>query len=459
MPFAPLDDNWRDAAEFLGLKLVSEHVKESVDPGDILQDETNTLLRNYKNARPYMLAVINDQRTSATEDAVRYLSNMEIRVVNSLIVNRELTLGEGKIIPDPDARIYLEETTLQRIGSAGRAQRAGILYVRKGYERYYDVMGSPLAEYLRIPGLADAFVILLDRRNKNGRMRYIDTRKLTEQDVSEMRKLFNLAGVLDEEEENGLESSDNDINDHLIRKLKKELETPPGSDQNGIYDENEDTIRTEATIDTKETRPQQPETDNDMIEFPPLDVDQVDSIKVTSFQPADSSFDGGDHPRRRGGRGRVPNWERDQRLRDAYGERGERLVYKLEIKRLCVMGLTEPESEVRWLRMDGQSTADHDIDSLDMVDGELVPIIIEVKSTPGNDFRVHMSKEELKCAQRHGKYYRLHRIIDLASSSPKEFIFENLFDLWQRGLADIEPKDTYVILPKPAPVLEIEEEV
>ena len=174
----------------------------------------------------------------------------------------------------------------------------------------------------------------------------------------------------------------------------------------------------------------------------------INPIQVIAFEPAQpigSGKGGGGHGRRGG----VPNWERDHRLKEAYGERGEALVYELELRRLKKLGVERPEEIVCWLRKVGRSTANHDLEFKDLLDAEWVDIVIEVKSTPGRDFRFEMSKEELHCAQQYGTRYQLHRVIDVSSATPVVYIYENPYHLWQRGLAVIEPRDTYVILPDP----------
>ena len=104
---------------------------------------------------------------------------------------------------------------------------------------------------------------------------------------------------------------------------------------------------------------------------------------------------------------------------------------------------------MRWLREEGNETADHDLESKDLDDGKWVDIVIEVKATPARDFRFHMSKQELICARRERERYRLYRVIDVASASPEIYAFENPYTLWEEGKAIIEPRDTYVTLPDP----------
>jgi hypothetical protein len=192
-----------------------------------------------------------------------------------------------------------------------------------------------------------------------------------------------------------------------------------------------------------EKSPQEPEP----IEFPEIDVAQV---QFTLVGASDGTLPPEPKPSgRTGGGGGRRDWERDQRLREAYGERGERLVKMLELERLHNLGLDRPEEFVRWLREEGNETADHDMESKDLANGKWTDIVIEVKATPGRDFRFQMSKEELLCARRARDRYRLCRVIDVASASPEVYVFENPYTLWEQEKAYIEPRDTYVTLPDP----------
>ena len=432
LPFAPMDDNWRDAAQYLGLKSISEHVEESCTPGMMLDADGKRLENRFKKARPYMLAAVYDRRESRTQDVARYLSNLEIVVVDGLVVHRRLTIPPEKVIADTEAHVYLEETTAKRVGSAGRAPRSGTLYVRKGLEQHYDLLAGPIAEFIRIPGLADAFVILLDRGGKDGRLRYLSTRGLSEEHVCEMRAELRNLGVADE-----LESTEEDpaLNRHLLRQLHQgepeQPTSPPEPPETPPPDDGD----------------QGEETEAESIQFPPLDLSQVHVSHVGTENGVLPPERG--RQKRKGGGGRWRDWEHDQRLRDAYGERGERLVKMLELERLRDLGVEMPEQFVRWLRQEGNLTADHDLESKDLRDGKWVDIVIEVKATPARDFRFPMSRGELICAQHYLDRYQLYRIIDVASASPQVYVFENPFTLWKEGRSYIEPRDTYVILPDP----------
>jgi len=438
LPFASLDKNWGDAAQYLGIHPISKCIEESCVPGHVLETESNRLENRFKAARPYMLAVVYDQRESETEDVARYLSNLEVRVVDSLVVHRRLTIPPEKILADDEARVYLEETTGPRAGSAGRASRTGTLYVRKGFEENYDLLAGPIAEFVRIPGLADAFVILLDRGGKDGRMRYLRTRGLSEQHVQEMRDVLAHLGVWVEPEPDVEEGPA--LNRHLLNQLEKDVQRQPPQPETAPAPQ--PPSQAGAVAPAGGERPAQAP-----VQLPPLGLSQVRLIFVDlegAALPAESS-----EPGHGGGGGGKRDWEQDQRLREMHGEQGERLVKMLELDRLRGLGFDHPEEVVRWLREQGDETADHDLDSKDLVDGKWVDIVIEVKATPARDFRFHMSRQELRCAQRVRDRYRLYRVINVASASPEVYAFKNPYTLWREGRALIEPRDTYVTLPDP----------
>jgi hypothetical protein len=437
VPFAPVDDNWQGLARYLGLPFISEHVTEQCIPGRILEAESARLETRLKVARPYMLAVVDQQRGSATRDTARYLDNLQVAVVDRLVVHRRLTLSPSLEIADTEARVYLDETTGTRTGSAGRAPREGTLYVRLGFDDHYSLMSGPIANYVRIPALADAFLILLDRGGKNGRLRYLDARGLGEENVEAMRRLLVELGY-----DVGVESEGEpvELDEHLRKALAQDI---------GVREPLPDTTlvstgkRTGTGSDAAAKEPK-------AIEFPELNLAAVVVTRVErqgTIAVVPSARPG--RTGRRGGRGGARDWERDQRLLDAYGQRGEELVYKLELQRLHQAGYDRPDQQVSWLRREGYNYADHDLESWDLVNGEWVQIVIEVKSTPLGDFRFPMTKSELACAQQCGERYRLYRVINVASAAPQVCIFGNPFTLWKDGRAYIEPRDTYVTLPDP----------
>ncbi len=440
LPFAPLDDDWRDAAKYLSLKFVSEYVQEEVSPGAIMPEETEKLARRFKIARPFMMALVSDQRESARDETARYLSRLEIQVVKELSVQRKISLDPGKTIEDFTARVFLKEEVGTRAGSSGRAPRTGILYVYKDVIENFDMLGGPIAAYIRIPSLADAFVILLDRGDTNGRIRFLQTRGLNETIVEEMRVLLRRSGINDEDENPEVEQKSKKLDQDIMNGIRK-----PAM---GMQPEEPESKKPE---DTPENKPSiKPEPAQKPLEFPAINIEDVKAfvvgngtIPVIGSEKRIKHPGGGHKPQR-------PFWDGDQKLRDAYGKRGEELVFLWEIQRLKTLNIDDAEHNVRWLRQEGLLTADHDIESVDIIDNQVVPITIEVKATPGADFRVFMSREELECALRIGKNYRLYRVTHVAEAAPQIYLFENPYTLWEQGKAIIEPRDTTVYLPDPS---------
>ncbi len=435
LPFAQMDDNCQDAARLLGVSFISQNAEEACVPGKRLEAESSRLESRFKAARPYMLAIVKEQRESELQDAALYLTRLDLVVVDHLVVHRRLTIPPYIDIADRQASVYLEVATGRRAGSAGRAPRSGTLYVRQGKEEHFDLMAGPIAEFIRMPSLADAFVVLLDRGGKEGRLRFLQTRGLAEDHVKNIRLL--LANPVFGQEPDS-EEEDRELDEHLIRQINRDVQ-----DQESVPAAKQERQLTELS-DLAEGDGQAPRP---VIEFPPLELAQVRVVQVSS-QDGLTPQPKVRHPGGRG-RGGKPDWERDNRLREAYGERGEYVVKLLEVERLRTLGVSSPETWVQWRREQGDFTADHDIESRDRVDGHWVDIALEVKATPGYDFRFPMSRDELLCAERWGDCYRLYRVVDILSSSPRVYVFGNPFLLWQQGRALIEPRDTYVVLPDP----------
>lgn len=102
------------------------------------------------------------------------------------------------------------------------------------------------------------------------------------------------------------------------------------------------------------------------------------------------------------------------------GERGESLVYRMEIEKVKAMGYAEPERYVIWTSRD-QPGADHDIRS---IDGEGRPRWLEVKSTTGSDGRFEWPRQEFEKALRERERYELWRVYRVAERNPiaKRFV-------------------------------------
>lgn len=109
--------------------------------------------------------------------------------------------------------------------------------------------------------------------------------------------------------------------------------------------------------------------------------------------------------------------ERDREL----GERGEALVYQLELERVRKAGHPNPESVVIWTSRTDPG-ADHDICSQDE-NGN--PRWIEVKSTSGMDGQFDWSRKEFEKAVRERERYELWRVYRANTTEPIAKCFPN----------------------------------
>jgi hypothetical protein len=96
------------------------------------------------------------------------------------------------------------------------------------------------------------------------------------------------------------------------------------------------------------------------------------------------------------------------------GERGEQLVYELELARLRTAGDSDPEKSVVWTSRSDPG-ADHDIKSV-AADGK--PLWIEVKSTMGTDGRFEWPRVEFEKALQEGDHYELWRVYEAHTETP-----------------------------------------
>jgi hypothetical protein len=103
------------------------------------------------------------------------------------------------------------------------------------------------------------------------------------------------------------------------------------------------------------------------------------------------------------------------------GQRGEELVYRMELQKVRDMGYAEPERYVIWTSRD-EPGADHDIRS---IDAKGLPRWIEVKSTTGVDGRFDWPRKEFEKALRDRDRYELWRVYRVDSRTPVAKCFSN----------------------------------
>lgn len=101
------------------------------------------------------------------------------------------------------------------------------------------------------------------------------------------------------------------------------------------------------------------------------------------------------------------------------GLQGEKLAIQFEKDRLCKIGLSEYSEKIKWVAMKNDS-AGYDIDSFDLIHGQIHPIKIEVKSTSSKiDREFYVSLGEVLASKKFNEYYFVYRIYNINSVNPK----------------------------------------
>lgn len=268
-------------------------------------------------------------------------------------------------------------------------------------EALAEIAGATSVATMR--GVANAFLPLLLCGTQEELIDYLD--KIG---ISHRRRM--------EEEDNlglNLEDDDDaadDVEELAVRQVFDDLNTNGPSNSEPVKPA-DPPVQPPASATQRPTSP---------VPFKLPDLDDV-SLKVadtkgTTIEPRQSGFRGGGSS----GVWLPPTPEEVVRTRQL-GERGEALVYRMEIERVRAMGCTEPERYVIWTSRD-QPGADHDIRSID-ADGR--PRWLEVKSTTGGDGRFEWSRQEFEKALRERERYELWRVYRVAERNPIAKCFPN----------------------------------
>ena len=102
------------------------------------------------------------------------------------------------------------------------------------------------------------------------------------------------------------------------------------------------------------------------------------------------------------------------------GLKGEQLALEIEKKRLIELGLN-PDEYIKWYSIESDSYG-YDFESVDIKEGKIVKIFIEVKSTKDiKDTSFFVSKNQVDKSKIKKDKYRIFRIFDITSIMPKYY--------------------------------------
>ena len=157
---------------------------------------------------------------------------------------------------------------------------------------------------------------------------------------------------------------------------------------------------------------------------PPFKLPKLDDVSLTLASTTGAEIDPRVSSGRSGGGSSsiwLPPTPAEVERAGLVGQRGEELVYRMELQKVRDMGYAEAERYVIWTSR-YEPGADHDIRS---IDANKRPRWIEVKSTTGTDGRFEWSRKEFEKALRERDRYELWRVYRVANLLPVAKCFPN----------------------------------
>jgi hypothetical protein len=367
----------------------------------------DTVRKRINNIKPYLLALVRADNSSAENRVRPALRNLELVVCQQLVLNYEY---DGTQVTREDAVCYIASRPERR---GRRTVNVGTAYLELDpatREPHWFPLGRQLAQHLNVPTLADAFTMLLTASPED-RKRMMADRQIQAHDIAEARQLLRLAQEDEAELANVLDSLVPETGDEdrsgdvaaLTCGKTSELSSAgipaPGHD---MSEDSEDEVNREPE-EPSEPGPKTP---------PPVDFSSVEIVDGVPGPPSESQ-----RPKRNGhhggdGGGTVPSIhpEEDRRI----GKRGEEAAYHAERRRLKKLG-KNPDS-VHWVsKIDELSP--YDMTSIDE-DDQL--IYIEVKATKSADptEAFYISHAELIEAMHRRSRFYIYRVTDVDAAVP-----------------------------------------
>jgi hypothetical protein len=435
--YLKIDESWGSLRDWLQVARLSERVIPEVRPSEESRERMTVVRERYRDTLPYFLALVFEQQNSRFKRVLSRLNRLDMHVVGKLEVLQRISLLD--VPPKRSSeRVYLESRDDPN-PRGGRAIRAGDLYIVQDEMDNPDILGSHIANYIEIPGLSDAFVLLYGRDKHEERMRFLDSR-----------------GVIEDVVRHVAQRLDVDIDEYSLSSEYDDLAQ--------VFHDQECALATLPSVDTAPTAPppqphQPPKTETgDMPskkqpELPPLD--KSGNIGVETYSKPETppltpdETDKGKRHATGGGHGFRFLSEEERTM---LGERGEDWAYAAERQRLKILGLDpdalEREGRQEWVAHRDRF-ANHDIRSVDMVNGRSTEIYIEVKSTTGQDRTVEWPIGEFRLALSAGDRYWLYWVAHVDRERPDQPVrYQNPVRLWQEGYIQLGFRQLAIQLPE-----------
>lgn len=447
--FLRIDDDWVRLRAWLGVPDLSTVVESQWSWEGELEKETRDLTVEFHDTLPYFLALIKHYQPARYDRLVPRLGRLRVHVVKNLLVEERMTC-----LPDVQPitsalKVHLEKTDDPN-PRGGALVRGGDLFIHYDVVHNLDLLGDHIADYVEIARLGDAFVILINRSDKEGKQRFVRSKGVA---LETLQQVF-----ADQESEYREATRPSSATRTTMSELiKKTIEQVEGS-------------RTEPTPPAPAAQPdpqsQVPEAGGAKQtlpkafpsgpQYPALVLDNLPGVTELIFTDGFRDQPPGPGGRAGGGGGgggrggRIPSQEITAEL----GRRGEEWAYENEKQRLRQLGYDpeerEKKEELSWVSRT-QPTANHDIRSIRVTEeGEERPVYIEVKSSVGDSRDIVMSMAEFKLALSVKEDYWLYWVAHVDAAQPNTPIcYPNLARLIEENGIDLSVDTIVMTLPRP----------
>jgi hypothetical protein len=453
--YLKIDRSWQTFREWLGVPKLSDRISRDLQPSRDLEDPTRNVRRQFKKVLPYFLAIVSEQQNSRLDQVLARMRRLDIHVVEELIM--EQTLADSEISPKLlEEKLYLMERDVPN-PRGGRLVRAGDLYITRDELDNPYIVGDPIAAYIEIEGLSDAFIMLYEQKDPEERMRYLESRGVSEEQVQEAAQQLQMPlekGVFSRKHDALRTAFMKHGASSIALSEQSDSDMSPARGDPGLLSQPfEPALDSEG--DTEEAGSDTPsEPEQELRELPSLDMSG--ELRTITFEksemPPQSTEDIAEPGRQSGGGGGWARRMLSEEERERLGKRGEEWAYDHERRRLAILGLDptvlEQEGKLAWVAKK-QKYAPYDIRSLDKVDGRLEEIYIEVKSTTGQDRTVQWSIREFEMANSVGDRYWLYWIGHVDRERPDPPVrYQNPVQLWEEGYIRLDFRQLEITLPE-----------
>ncbi len=444
-----VDEDWASLREWLAVRRLSERVHCEVVRGEELADLSDQISAHFAQVLPYFLALVHEKQNSRFDRVLGRLQRLHIHVVESLVVRQHIP--DLEIPPvESNEQVYLEPRD-EPNPRGGRPVRAGDLYIVRDAIGNPDILGGLIAHYIEIAGLRDAFTILYERNTHEGRMRYLESQGISEGQLYEVKERLNIPRDVETSRlsvilERVSERKQVEVGEGSI---PEEAPFPPPSKP--VSHVSSTSSDREETQLEKEGDQEVPQT-TEQREWPPLDISSPILVKTFQASSPPPSREEKGNLRYPGGGGGWSHRTMSEEERTVLGRRGEEWAYAAERQRLRELGLDpdalEQEGRLKWISKTDWGSP-YDIRSVDLVDGELVEIYIEVKSTAGRDRSVGWSAGEFRLAMEHGDRYWIYWVANADRERPDPPVrYQNPIHLWKAGYIELNFRQFEITLPE-----------